>query len=700
MQWEEIYVTVLLCVVFILLVIGFRTSETIFFGALVLLWNTGIISTKDAVSGFSNTSLLTVGVLSVVIKAVERSNIVDTICRKAFGDKTSFRMGLFRVQLVCFCMSAWFNNTPIVALLTPITRNWARRRGFAPSYFLIPVSYATIAGGLLTMIGTSTNLLVNGLLTAEGLEGFSFFQPGYVALPMGIVLLLYNTFLADTILPIAGGLFRAVRDRTDEMLTEIELLGNFPYLNTTVQELSDQLNIPRESIVKLRRRRLKDLVSRPVSRKGTLELEDEVFFETKIDAWGLSNDLDMLLHRQQSSTISRVQSVSFARRKESKDEFHSLLPPRNSQELEELESHELRPEPPAPRLLSSQSLGTAALYEDFFPIPENMEVKVGDILFISLEKSRLLELAGAGAKQGINILDTDVFSLSGIGNEYFELVVSNQNPFLGARFNPRSFMEHYNCSIIGFRGRNEGSMLNLFGIKNCELKQGDVLLVLAKENFLSQYEKSPDFFLVTSIGNYTKPTTWFDFIPAVLFVAMLVIVATGVVDILQASMSAAAFFVIVGWVDSKKAADYVDWRLLLLIGSALGVSLSITNSGLAQSVANTIENSNMGPNGALWLIYTFTMIITEVVANNAAAAIGIPIALSVASTLGVSYKPFALGVMYAASMSLATPIGYQTNTMVWGPGGYTFGDFARMGIPISLLNIALACLLIPLFFPF
>jgi len=229
---------------------------------------------------------------------------------------------------------------------------------------------------------------------------------------------------------------------------------------------------------------------------------------------------------------------------------------------------------------------------------------------------------------------------------------------------------------------------------------GDTLLLLAKESFYDTYFQASDFYLISRIGLYEKPVTWWDYVPSGLFLVMLGLVAAEVVDILRAAMTAALVFTVAGWVDSKKAASYVDWRLLLLIGSALGVSQAITNSGLSNAVADAIASSNLPPSGAIFVLFAFTVLCTELVTNNAAAALGVPIATATAEALGVSHKPFAMAVMIAASMSFITPIGYQTNTMVWGPGGYNFGDYAKIGAPLSLCNMIFACFYIPLVFPF
>lgn len=197
---------------------------------LVLVWNVGLVDTTEALSGFSNAGMLAVGALFVVIKGVERSQLADKAARRVFGLRTSMAAGLARMMSLCFVLSAFLNNTPVVALLIPITRDWARARGFSPSIFLIPLSYSCIMGGLLTVIGTSTNLVVQGLVldeaeTDSSIEAVGFFEPGYIGVPLGVLGVTYLVFVAPRVLPSRGGLFRYIRDRAKELLTEVWTRG-------------------------------------------------------------------------------------------------------------------------------------------------------------------------------------------------------------------------------------------------------------------------------------------------------------------------------------------------------------------------------------------------------------------------------------------------------------------------------------------
>lgn len=193
----------------------------------MLVWNAGIITTEDALSGFNNAGVLAVGSLFVVIKGVERSRLADKVAKHVFGLRTSFSMGLLRLMGVSFLLSAFLNNTPVVALLIPITRDWALTRGFSPSLLLMPLSYSCIFGGLATIMGTSTNLVVQGLVIEAGkedpsIEELGFFEPGLIGVPLGILGMLYIVMVAPRVLPRTNaGAVQSVTGNAEEFFTEV-----------------------------------------------------------------------------------------------------------------------------------------------------------------------------------------------------------------------------------------------------------------------------------------------------------------------------------------------------------------------------------------------------------------------------------------------------------------------------------------------
>jgi hypothetical protein len=227
--------------------------EVAFLYALVIVVMTGILPLKDALSGFANESLITIGSLFLVIAAVEKSYIIEIMARKAFGMDSSPTMGSFRMLVSTFALSSVFNNTPLVAVMIPVVRDWGRVRDVPLSRLLMPLSYSVLAGGLLTMIGTSTSLTVQGLVKEDRGFEFTFLAPGFVALPCGLVVLLYMVVAAPYLLPNKSGLIRELRDHASELVLEVEVMHDSEYTGRELGVMCNTLGISATSVVKIRR---------------------------------------------------------------------------------------------------------------------------------------------------------------------------------------------------------------------------------------------------------------------------------------------------------------------------------------------------------------------------------------------------------------------------------------------------------------
>ncbi|CAM9838480.1 unnamed protein product [Ectocarpus sp. 6 AP-2014] len=871
---EAAFMGVVLTVMFISLFVGLKTPETVVFFCLVLVWNVGLVNTTEALSGFSNAGMLAVGALFVVIKGVEKSQLADKAARRVFGLRTSLEAGLGRMMSLCFVLSAFLNNTPVVALLIPITRDWARARGFSPSIFLIPLSYSCIMGGLLTVIGTSTNLVVQGLVLDERLsdpsiEAIGFFEPAYIGVPLGVVGMLYLVLFAPRVLPSRGGLFRYVRDRAKELLTEVQVMDDFPYKGEPAGLVLARLGLPQDTLIKIRRKISSGILrqmSQSLEENASLGFPTSAIFSSSIkegatddeqDAnaimevnqktfraecmysyrmraeclWGTKDDL-----AQEEKCISPLAGTAVADASGSEARKPGMFsrkrwvsdadPQRSSNAIAAVNGNNATPNGNA----SATAAGNGAAgqghpnvgslnaegetYTDIFPVSAAEPVQAGDVLFLSCAQARedatMIDFQAVTVSQGLKglkFLDVSALDLPGHGTEFFEIVLSGHNHFVGrsASRDNAEFAAYYNVSVVAVRCRGQaeatnpgssvvaappsdstrptgssfkssraaaaaaamdapevfleegvepalnpdsrevsptGSISTSAGPKTRSLvsamsgraaavasrgtprspmmrrsrkntlihedekdvtetsfKAGDVVLVLAKEEFMEKYGSSRDFFLLTKVGSVPKPVRYYDYLPLLAFVGMLVWVLLDA-EMVQAAFTAGAILIFGGWVDAKKTVGFVDWSLLLLIGSALGLSKGIVNSGLADYVGGAIRSSGISADASLFVLYGFTMIFTELITNNAAAALATPIAFSISRELEVSYKPFILTVMLAASSSFITPIGYQTNTLVWGPGGYKFTDFMKIGTPLSLIYLVLGSLLVPQIFPF
>ena len=232
------------------------------------------------------------------------------------------------------------------------------------------------------------------------------------------------------------------------------------------------------------------------------------------------------------------------------------------------------------------------------------------------------------------------------------------------------------------------------------LSYGDVALVVADEKHMLEMSQSKDFYVVSRVGALPHQFTFYSFIPVLIFVAMLILVATSVIDMAPAALTVTCVFFIGGWIVPSDIPEMVDIRLLMLIATSLSFARCMTKTKLAEVIAAEITNGATTPFSNLLLIYAITLLITELISNNAAAALMFPIAISVAETLGVNFKAFAMAVLIASTAGFASPIGYQTHVMVWAPGGYRFKDFVIFGIVPDLIYWFVSCGLITVIYPF
>ncbi|CAM9751541.1 unnamed protein product [Chrysoparadoxa australica] len=546
---ESTFVGVVLLVMLVLLFIGFKTPEMVVFCCLVLVWNANLLTTSQALAGYSNPGMLAVGVLFVVIKGVERSQLADRAARQVFGLKTSKRLGMLRLTSLCFFLSAFLNNTPVVALLIPVTRDWARTRGFAPSQFLIPLSFSSIFGGVLTIIGTSTNLVVLGLVSGCGKDPIGFFEPGYIGLPLGILGILYLVLVAPAILPANGGLFRYVRDRADELITEVEVQQHFKYIGSPVSLVLAALGLPPEALIKIRR---------PVEEKILLEMEGaatpgtdspryrkrcfmfrescyakSMYQKQRGCMWGEKNDLRPWCRgvaalapcggsAADGAEVQRSSVITARSRSEGGENDHRHFQPcpdgaigsmgaplggsmraspsidRTASDLSHsnMESGEglgssmtgaavygtggrdravsdgivsdlvevdcsgqnirvggclesVAEEEPNPSSYSisrsaSPASATQGNYADVYPVSRGESVQAGDVLFLSCSRNAMVDFQGGAAArklEGLLLLDSDALNLPGKGTDFFELVLSDRNMFVGEDikvWNPQS----------------------------------------------------------------------------------------------------------------------------------------------------------------------------------------------------------------------------------------------------------------------
>ena len=587
MTLEMLFVLVMIIIMLMLLLFEVIRADFVVFLFLVIFLMTNMISTEDALSGFSNEGLMTILLLFIVASAIEKHGVIEGVIYKLLGDNTSPRMALLKLLPPVGVSSGFLNNTPIVLALTPVIKDWALKRGFSPSKFLIPLSYITIIGGTLTLIGTSTNLIIHGLLISDGKEGYSFFQLAPVGIFILIVGLIYLVTIGYKLLPTHLGATEKIESETKEFLAEAEIGEDFEYSNHSV--------------------------------------------------------LDVTKH-----ALKGIYIIEIIRDKRP-------LPEVNAYTYVEA----------GDRIIFSATLES-----------------IGDIKDV---KGLTLR---TGSELTLDDLQTDDTVL-------IEAVVSHRSILVGKTLKSSQFKTRYQAGVIAIH-RNNKRINSKVG--DIVLKPGDTLLLLAHESFLDVNRYSDDFYIVT---NLTPPDKFIrnkrqGLGVLLLLGVMISFVVLGILSMLKAMLVMVVILSLLKLITPRDVVTSVQFDVILLIGSAFGVGKAITNSGLASFVAEHIVDfaKPLGLIALLTALYIITNIFTELITNSAAAVIMYPIAIEVAEMMNVHYLGMVIAVTIAASSSFITPIGYQTNLIVYGPGGYKFTDYIKVGVPLSIITMIISVITI------
>lgn len=572
-SWYSALLSVLLTIV---LIKEYIEAEIAVFTVLLLMIAGGVIDVEEAFAGFSNHGMLTVGFLFIVAGALQRTGVLERIGDSLLGKEGKTTAKLLRLLPPVSAISAFFNNTPIVAMLIPAVTAWVRKNRAPVSKFLIPLSYAAILGGTCTLIGTSTNLVVHGLMLEKGLPGMGFFEISIVGIPVAVVGLSIIIFAGHKLLP----------DRQDPIIHLGEHIREF----VVVMQVTTGYKHIGASIEKAGLRHLKGLFLFQVERNG--ELKTPVSPREKIQLFD---------------------------------------------------------------------------YLFFTGLPETI---------MELQKVRGLSLLKA------KTFDLQHFDSDGYGT--FEVVISPNSPLIGKNVRESKFRSSYDAVIIAIHRSGERIKKKIGDIV---LREGDTLLILGRNDFLEQWYHSRDFYLVSKSVSINSKPRWYSYFSLSVLAGMIAAMASGLVPVIAAAGGAAVLLILSGCITVQDARNSIDWKVLLIIASAFGIAKGLDNSGLSDFLAKKILASagQFGIPGLLAAIYFITNVYTEIITNNAAAALLVPVVLSTANQAGIDPLPLLIAVAIGASASFATPIGYQTNLMVYGPGGYRFRDFLKAGIPMNII---------------
>ena len=579
MGWQAWLTLAVVVAMFVAMVRGVAHPAVAILSAVIALLVAGVIDVKQAFSGFSNAAPITVAALYVLARAVEDTGVLRPMVASALGGGGGERISLLRLCLPSAAASAFLNNTPIVAMLMQPVSEWAESRGLSPSRFLMPLSFGVILGGVVTTIGTSTNLVVSGLLENAGQAPFGLFEITHVGLPMALVGIVLVAFTAPLLLPDRSTPRRDLRSAERDFVVRMVVDPAGPIAGKTV-EAAGLRNLEGVFLVEIER--AGDPIA-PVAPTTALHGGDHLLF---VGQARLILDL-----RNRPGLVSA-----------------------ETPHLEELETPEHR---------------------------------------------------------------------------FFEAVIGANSPMLGKTPKAMGFRGRYQAAIVGVHREGQPVVAKLGEVR---LRLGDTLLLLADSSFRERWRDRPDFLVITPLdGEPEAPpiargrALWVVSIG----VGVVVVAGSGLMPILQASLVGAVLLVASGAISARTARDSIEIDVLVVIAASFGLGAAIEESGLAASLGREIVElfSGLGWRFVLFGIVVATVVLTEFISNNAAAALMFPIAMATATQVGADPRSFAIAVAISASNSFLTPIGYQTNTMVYGPGGYRFSDYVRLGAPLTIASV-------------
>ncbi len=582
---------VLLIAAFVVFLLEVLPIEVTALGLLGILLALGRVDIDQAVSGFSNKAVITVGCMFVISHALVKTGLLEIIADR-FGRRLQHRqwLGIAALLFIVGMLSGFLHNTAIVAIFIPLAMDLCRRFQLSPSKVLIPVSYVSIVGGTLTLIGTSTNLLVSALAEQAGQKPLGMFEVtrlGVILLPLGLV---YVLTIAPRVLPSRAGV---------SSLTRKYHMGSY----------------------------LTELRIQPGSRLVGKSCRDA----------GLGRDYDVTvleILRGHGRIVERIREVTLRE--------HDIL------------------------IVRGAFRNVLRLRQDY------------GVALLSDVKLSEEELASEGTVIA-------------------EGLIPPTSSLIGSTLKEIDFRRHFGGFVLALRRR--GAILRS-RVAQIPLRAADSLLILAPKESLLDLSRSDEVIVVSELDLVLRKHRFWWVVLVVLPLVVL-LAAIGAVDITKGAMLGVTVLLVVGSVTPREAYRGVDWSVLILIAAFVPVGHAMAATGTAQFVAGGILSlgelvpDSWGPGIAVSLTYLVTSLLTQMVSNNATAIIMVPVGLSMAAVLHADPRPFLIAICFAASAEFMTPMGYQTNMMVYGPGSYRFLDFTRAGAPLNVGFWLLCSFLIP-----
>ena len=572
-HWDVILVYGVLIFIIVSLYFDILGAGFTFLLAVTALTVFGILTPQEMLSGVANDQVGVIILLLLLGSIYKKTGVLDSFFDRIFKGIKTTKGFMRRIMLIITPLSAFLNNTPLVALMLPYAHEWARKNKKPISKLLIPLSYAAILGGCVTLIGTSTNLIVNGMVVDQGLPSLNIFDFSIVGIPMVIIGFIYMDLIGYKLLPNKFPVSQLVSQNARQYVIEAQVVKNSPLIGKTIKE-ANLRNLPGLFLFQILRG---NTILKAVSNDTIILKNDILFFA------GDTQSIANLLQEHKSLRIPYV--GMFARKK--------------------------------------------------------------------------------------NI-------------DLVEIVISENSYLSGKTLKEENFRAKYDSTVIAIHRNGERITGKLGTIK---LRPGDVLLLLAGEKFYELASNTRDFYIISKVKEIRKIEPWKAAFLVGGTILVILLASFRLINFFLALVVFISILVLLKIANPKQLAKDIDYDLAFIIVIAMALGLAMIKTGVAESLANLIIDifSPLGNVGILAGIFIVTSFVAAFATSKVSVAILFPIALTIAKDLNVSYIAFVLTVSFASAANFMTPIGYQTNTMVYGPGGYKFKDFLRIGTPLTVI---------------
>lgn len=584
MTWQAWFTLAVALLALLALAKDWLAPSNVMVGAAIALLLAGIITPTETFAGFGNPAPVTVAALYVLARAAEKTGLLQPLLERLLGQESGGRWAMSKLLIPSAAASAFLNNTPIVAMLIPQVLRWCERTRESASRYLMPLSFAVILGGVTTTIGTSTNLVVSGMLESAGEAPLGLFEITRVGLPVAIIGIVTLILTVPWLQPDRRPAGQQLEEGAREFSVSLKVLAGGPLDDKTVEEC------------------------------------------------GLRN----------------LQGVFLA--------------------------------------------GIERNGELIAPVAPERKLRGGDRLSFVGRADKVVDLQ---SRRGLESAEAPHMSeLQTSRHRFYQAVVGASSRLVGKTLKELEFRARYQAAVIAIHRSGQPVQEKLGQVR---LKHGDTLILLADSGFHLRWRDRGDFLMVTDMGGTPPAVTKKAWIVGVVGLGIVGLAGAGLVPILQAALVGVIVLVACGVLTATEARESIELDTIIVIAAAFALGAGMQKSGLAQHAADLVIGFSGGTSVhvALLGIVLATVLITELITNNAAAALMFPIAFASALQLGVDPRPFVIAVAVAASNSFLTPIGYQTNTMVYGPGGYRFTDYIRVGLPLTITSVLTTVFVIP-----